>query len=156
MRGAGMSKLCVRGGLAALAVAGLLGASVFALAAPGPAGKAYLGIAVQEGQADHGGVVVRGFSPDSPAGKAGLKEGDRIVKAGDKDGKSFADLKDVVAGHKPGDKVMLKVMRDDKEQSINVTLEQEPARQGRGPDAADPSGAFLGVFTQPLRPDLKD
>jgi S1-C subfamily serine protease len=151
-----MSKLCVRGGVAALAVAGLLGASVFVLAAPAPTGKAYLGIAVQENEAGRDGVVVRGFSPESPAGKAGLREGDRIVMAGDKAVKTFADLKDAVAGHKPGDKLALKVMRGDKEQAVSVTLEQEPGRQARGAEPAEASGAFLGVFTQPLRQDMKD
>jgi len=151
-----MSKLCVRGGVAALAVVGLLGASVFVLAAPAPAAKAYLGIAVQENEAGHDGVVVRGFSPESPAGKAGLKEGDRIVMAGDKAVKTFADLKDAVASHKPGDKLALKVMRDDKEQAVTVTLVKEPVRHARGPEASEQSGAFLGVFTQPLKEDLKE
>jgi S1-C subfamily serine protease len=141
-----------------LAVVGLLGASYLALAAPAeaPAGKAYLGIAVQENEAGHEGVVVHGFSPESPAGKAGLKEGDRIVMAGDKAVKSFADLRDAVAAHKPGDKLALKVMRDGKEQTVDVTLAREPAHRARGPERVEQSGAFLGVFTQPLKQDMKE
>jgi S1-C subfamily serine protease len=151
--------------VAALAVAGLLGASVFALAAPAPAGKAYLGIAAKANESGHDGVVVHGFSPESPAGKAGVKEGDRIVMAGDKAVKTFADLKECIAAHKAGDKLALKVMRDDKEQSVTVTLAEEPARLARAPEPTPgataaptpaPSGPFLGVFTQPLKDDMKE
>jgi S1-C subfamily serine protease len=145
--------------MAALAVAGLLGASVFAFAAPAsPDGRVYLGIAVKAGESGHDGVVIHGLSPDSPAGKAGLKEGDRIVMAGDKAVKTFADLKDCLAAHKAGDKLALKVMREGKEQTVSVTLAQEPARapEGTAVPAPAPSGPFLGVFTQPLKEDMKE
>src|SRR4051812_28338908 len=63
-------------------------------------------------QADKPGVVVHDVAPDSPAAKAGLKKGDRIVKAGDKEVKTFDALADLVKAGKPGDKLALHVVRD--------------------------------------------
>ena len=52
---------------------------------------------------------------------------------------------------------MLKVVRDDKEQTVSVTLANEPEHHARGPEATpEQSGAFLGVFTQPLKEDMKE
>jgi S1-C subfamily serine protease len=94
------------------------------------------------------GVVVHSVSLDGPAAKAGLKGGDKIVKADGKDVKNFDDLKTLVAGHKPGDKLALVVVRDGKEQGLTVTL-------GEGPSAAK-GAVYLGVLSQPLTPELKE
>jgi S1-C subfamily serine protease len=147
----------VRGGAAALALMGLLSAPMFAVAdAPPASAKAYLGIAAEPGVAGQAGVVIRDVSPESPAGKAGLKEGDRILSVGDKAVQSFQDLRDNVANHKPGDKLSLKVQRDGKEQSMDVTLAPAPVRQVRGPETPEQGSAFLGVFTQPLNAPMKE
>jgi S1-C subfamily serine protease len=124
-----------------------------------PSAKASLGIGVApapEG-AKQPGVMVREINPDGPAAKAGLKEGDEIVKAGDKDVKDYQDLTDIVGSHKPGDKLTLHVLRDGKEQQFTVTLGERAERQG--PRTEEPgrerASAFLGVRTQPLTPELK-
>jgi S1-C subfamily serine protease len=134
--------------LAALAVAGLLAAPLLAGTAAKTAGRPYLGIgaavAAEEG-AGQTGVTVGAVSPGGPAGKAGLKEGDRIVRAGDKEVKTFQDLTSALAGHKPGDKLALKVLREGKEQAFTVTLGDAPKAR-----------AYLGVHAQSLTPALKD
>jgi S1-C subfamily serine protease len=123
--------------------------------APARTGRAYLGVATEPNEQGKG-VVVRDVQPESPAGKAGLKDGDRILMAGDQQVKSFDDLRNAIAGHKPGDKVTLKVERDGKEQTIDVTLGNEPRREGRAAEPAERPGPFLGVFTQPLNADIRD
>jgi S1-C subfamily serine protease len=135
-----------------LAAAGLLVSPALAGPAPDakPAGRAHLGLAAEAVAKDAPaqGVVVHSVSPDGPAAKAGLKGGDRIVKADGKDVKSFDDLKTLVAGHKPGDKLALKVVRDGKEQGLSVTLGEAPA--------VAKGGVYLGVLSQPLTPELKE
>ncbi len=76
-------------------------------------GPAYLGIIA--GADEAAGVLVREVTPGSPADRAGLRPGDLIIKAGDKELKSYDNLAGVVAGHKPGDKLSLHVRRDGKE-----------------------------------------
>jgi len=152
-----MSTLRVGRRVAAVALAGLLVAPMFAPAdSADSSGKAYLGVAVEANEAGKTGVVVRDVQPDSPAGKAGLKDGDRIITAGDQAVKSFDDLRNAVAAHKPGDKLALKVERDGKEQTINVTLGKETQRQAGSFEPSGKPGAFLGVFSQPLNPGMKD
>jgi len=63
----------------------------------------------------------------SPADKAGLKAGDIIIAV---DGKNIDDrnsLTSLLDQHQVGDTVTLKVNRDDKNQNIDVTLEEAPS-----------------------------
>ncbi len=68
------------------------------------------------------GAVVRMVVEDSPADEAGLKTDDVILKI---DGKKIAeanDLTDMVREDSIGQKVVLTVLRDGKEKTIDVTL----------------------------------
>jgi serine protease Do len=70
-----------------------------------------------------------GVVPDSPAAKAGVKDGDIITKvAGDKIDSTHS-LQSLIGKHKPGDKIEITVNRDGKDQTISVTLEEAPAGQ---------------------------
>jgi len=116
---------------------------------------AYLGItgqAVNSGVADTynlpvaKGVLVESVTSDSGAGKAGLQGGQtQVVVAGETyvlggdiivafEGKqisSIEQLRDAIAGHKPGDKVSIVIYRDAKKTSVTVTLgRQPPSPQG--------------------------
>lgn len=77
---------------------------------------------------DYGALVLRGsggepaVTPGSAAQKAGLKEKDLILElAGEKITKDNSMTK-IIAKYNPGDKVTLKLLRDGKEVSIEVTL----------------------------------
>jgi serine protease Do len=68
-----------------------------------------------------------GVQPNSPAAKAGLRDGDIIVKvAGDKIDATHS-LQSLINKYKVGDKVKLTVFRDGKEQTLDATLEEAPA-----------------------------
>jgi S1-C subfamily serine protease len=147
--------------VAALAVVGLLVASspAWSQTAERPAkgiSRASLGIAVEPTAKDNepGVLVVRQVFPDSPAAKAGMKEGDVIAKVGDRDVKDYDALVNFLATHKPGDKVTFQVKRDGQERSVTVTLATRQAAFGEPGGVQQAGGterpkelAFLGVQT---------
>jgi len=89
------------------------------------------------------GTLITEVLPDSPAEVAGLHEGDVIVAVDGLEVTSGSDLVDAMAGHEPGDTVVLEVERDGAE-TVEIAVEL-----GENPDRA--GGAFLGVRYQPSR-----
>jgi serine protease Do len=81
--------------------------------------RALLGVTTDE--ADKG-VEVQSVSKESAASKAGLKEGDVITKIDDTKIDNPDELTKVIRGHKPGDKVTVTYLRDDKEQKATAEL----------------------------------
>src|SRR5205085_6540513 len=69
--------------------------------------KVFLGLAVEPGTdaPKHGGVVIRSVAPDSPAAKAGIKEGDVIHKVADTEVKDSDSLLGVLRRHRPGEQL---------------------------------------------------
>lgn len=72
-----------------------------------PRGNAMLGVTF----AVDGDCVVRAVSPNSAADKAGMKDGDRIVKYDGEALTSSKRLVEITGDHKPGDKVIVEVLR---------------------------------------------
>jgi serine protease Do len=68
-----------------------------------------------------------GVVAGSPAEKAGLKEGDIIVKVAGQSVDSTNSLQSLVGKHQPGDKVTLTINRAGKTQTVDVTLGAAPA-----------------------------
>jgi len=68
------------------------------------------------------GAVIADVIGDSPADKAGLKDGDVIISLNDEKVTDADDLTDLIAETKPGDRVRLGIIRDGKDQTIEVTL----------------------------------
>lgn len=83
------------------------------------------------------GVVVTLVVEGSPADEAGLRQGDVIAAI---DGEPLANpqqLSDAIAGHQPGDRVTLTVLRSgEAEREIEVRLGERPDQKGQ---------AYLGV-----------
>jgi len=127
-------------------------------------GRPHLGVTLGPPTAGEKGALIREVTPDSPAAKAGLKEGDRVLKIGDQEVSNADGFIQAVASHKPGDKVSLHISRSGQEQDIEVTLgersaEQESAHSGPSGMPGFPGGrrpAFLGVQTQQLTPEVKN
>jgi S1-C subfamily serine protease len=77
---------------------------------------------------------------DSPAEKAGLKQGDIIVAVDDTKLDAQNDLAKVIGDYKPGDKVMLSIQRDGEKKDIEIEL-------GANKDNKDKP--FLGIRYAP-------
>jgi S1-C subfamily serine protease len=122
--------------------------------------RAALGVMVApapEG-AEKPGLLVGDVPPTSPAAQAGIRRGDLIVKAGDRDVRNMADIMAVLAQHQPGDKVEVKVIRDGQEKNLSVTLGDRFASlppSSEGPSRPQ-APAVLGIQTQNLTPGLKN
>jgi hypothetical protein len=82
----------------------------------------YLGTMPDYG-ADTEGVRITGVSNDSPAARAGLKEGDVIVKLADEKIQNIEDLTAVLRSHKPGDAVEITVVRSGATVKLTATLQ---------------------------------
>jgi serine protease Do len=68
-----------------------------------------------------------GVQPNSPAAKAGLRDGDIIIKIGGDKIDSTHSLQSLIGKYKVGDKVKVTIYRDGKEQTLEATLEEAPA-----------------------------
>jgi aminopeptidase N len=68
------------------------------------------------------GVKIGMVSPDSPAGKAGLKKGDVIIKLGDAVVDDLREYSNVLKTYKPGDTAKIAYQREGQEYSTTVTL----------------------------------
>jgi len=116
---------------------------------PGGAGGVYLGLAGEDAE---NGTKVTSVVPNGPSDRAGLRSDDVILAIADKALQSYSELLDDIRARNAGDKVKIKILRDDQPQEIEVTLAERPAggpgggrgqRGGRG--GAPASGAYLGV-----------
>jgi serine protease Do len=90
------------------------------------------------------GVLVRSVEKGSAAEKAGLKAGDVIVRADNEKLTDRSDLSHILRSHRTGGKMTLIVMRDKREQTIQVTL----------PDRGSRDSSTLGFDTEELQASL--
>ncbi len=68
------------------------------------------------------GVMVADVTPGSGAAKSGIQQMDIIKKIDDIDINKFSDLTGYINSKRPGDEVLVKLMRDGKEKEFNVKL----------------------------------
>ena len=68
------------------------------------------------------GIYVGQVALDSPAYRAGIKIGDRIIKIDNLELSKMCDLRKYIYSKKPDDEVILTVIRNNREIEINVTL----------------------------------
>ncbi len=68
------------------------------------------------------GVLVQEVVADGPAEKAGIKQGDVILKVDGTDVSSGSQVQAIVASKRPGDAVKMVIWRDGKESSFTLTL----------------------------------
>lgn len=77
---------------------------------------------------DYGALVLKGtkgelaITKDSPAEKAGLKEKDIILKINDENISTKNSLASTIQKYNVGDKIKLHILRDNKEQDVEVVL----------------------------------
>ena len=129
-----------------------------------------LGVAITDVDADAAavakldhvyGVLVQGFNPDTPdnpARKAGLEEGDVIICADGHPADRVSSLQRVVRNHAPGEIVHLEFVRYGKKMTADVKLAPRPTDASTATASAAPSptngvaGTKLGATIAPLPP----
>lgn len=83
--------------------------------------RAYLGTIPDYAQGDVKGVKLSGVSPIGPAGKAGVKGGDIIVKLGGKEVLNIYDYTSLMGELKIGKETTITVLREGKEVELKIT-----------------------------------
>jgi 2-alkenal reductase len=122
--------------------------------------------------ADQRGALVIQVLPDSPAAKAGLQGSDRQVQIDNQtvpvggdvivavDGQPVQDFEDLIAyladSTEVGQTITLTVLRDGKNETIELTLAARPASEASGSQAGSPGtgGAYLGIAGLTLTPEI--
>jgi serine protease Do len=110
------------------------------------------------------GVVVQDYAPtgESPARAAGIRQGDVIIAVDGAQVERTGQLQRIIATHRPGDEVVLGVVRYGDRRDVRVHLGEAPAapaateRASRDDDAdkTEASTSRLGVQVQPLTAQL--
>jgi len=126
------------------------------LVATGTVSRGYLGVTTETVTADVAeqlglpkdarGVAITDISPDSPAEKAGLKRTDVILAINGKAVGTLEELRLVIAQMLPDTKVKVKLMRDSKERTLDVTL---------GKLAEKPNELLAGVNVTKLTDEVR-
>ncbi|MBI4471730.1 MAG: PDZ domain-containing protein [Acidobacteria bacterium] len=102
-----------------------------AFAIPAAAQEAgWIGVHIED-QADRG-AIIRGVEPNSPAAKAGLREGDVIIQYNKEDVIGVQQLTRLVRETPAGRTVEVRVRRENREQTFQVTTERGPVSGQRG------------------------
>jgi S1-C subfamily serine protease len=100
------------------------------------------------------GALVNTVQTGSPAEKAGVRRGDVITAVNGAAVKDTNDLRNDVAQMPPGSTVKLTVVRDGKEQALNVTLsERKAVNEEREEGAAARQSGEFGMSVEPLTRD---
>lgn len=134
------------------------------LIATGKVTRGWLGVVIQQMDEDLAksfgltsnkeGVLVAEVTPDSPADKAGLKDGDVIIRMNGQKITDVAELRNKIALTPPGTALVLEIIRDGKPASVTVTIGEQPTSMGMGTRSEILES--LGFSVQELTPELAD
>ncbi len=138
------------------------------LAADGRVSRGYMGVGIQPvdrdiaeafGSGEPGGALVSSVEPESPADKAGLKQGDIILRLNGEAVEDPRALSLKVAEQAPGSEAQLAVLREGKTRKLAVKLGEHPEfgkpqfRAGRS--APGPIGVSVQTLTAELAEQLQ-
>ena len=139
--------------------------------------RGYLGVQIQpmtDDMADALGIekgkgeMIAGVEPGGAAAKAGIKQGDVILKVNGQDVTNDQSLSYLVANVKPGETVPFELLRDGKRMTVRATLAQRPPEDelqqfnqqdddgmpdGSAPEDDAPTAA-LGIGVTPMTPRI--
>jgi serine protease Do len=107
---------------------------------------------------DANGAIVAQVTPDSPAGRAGLKSGDVIRQLNGQDIPNGSALQVTVSEIAPGTTIDLGILRDGAQQTVNVKVGEfhggtQVASDG---DSAAPQSGKLGLAVADLTPNVRE
>ncbi len=138
------------------------------LATTGEIQRAWLGVRIQEvtdeiaqslGLSKTYGALVQGLTPDSPALKDGIKEGDIIIEFNDNEVESVQTLPKLVAEAQIGVSAKVVVWRDEQEKTLYVNLGKQPSLEELASIENEGSSIFikeLGIKIRNLSEDDKN
>jgi serine protease Do len=102
------------------------------------------------------GALIASVTPDSPASRAGLKEGDVVTAVNGRPVETGSDLQVIVSEDAPGSKIQLNVMRNGHPENVDLTVGEYHKNQEVATAAKDESGhARLGIAISDLTPDVR-
>jgi serine protease Do len=102
------------------------------------------------------GALIASVAPDSPASRAGLKEGDVVTAVNGHPVENGGDLQVIVSEDAPGSKIQLDVMRNGHPEKLDLTVGEYHKNQEVAAAATDESGhARLGIAISDLTPDVR-
>ncbi|HID97645.1 MAG TPA: DegQ family serine endoprotease [Thermodesulfobacteriaceae bacterium] len=99
--------------------------------------RGWLGVVIQDidedlaksfGLKNVEGVLIAEVTDDSPAWKAGLKQGDVVLKLNGRKVDDVAELRNRIALTAPGTEISLDVLRNGKKKSVNVIIGEKPSQ----------------------------
>ncbi|HYK60659.1 MAG TPA: DegQ family serine endoprotease [Bryobacteraceae bacterium] len=100
------------------------------------------------------GALVGEVTPNSPAARGGLKQGDIITQVNGQPVSDANQLRLKVGMMAPDANVTLKVMRDGRMQDVTVKLGEFPSKEERASaNEGAPAGSALGMSVETLTPD---
>jgi len=103
------------------------------------------------------GALIPQVEAGSAADKAGIQAGDVIVRIDKHEIKQAHDLPIRVARHKPGEKVMVQIIRDGKSMTIPVVVEAMPDDVAQGaPKQGGKQKAVHGLSLKKLTPEVAE
>ena len=142
-------------------------ASADAIIKSGDVHHGYLGISMNDVTPDNAsffslpdasGAIISQVTPDSPAGHAGLKNGDVLRELNGKKIVNGSALQVAVTQIPPGNTIALGILRDGKPETVKVTVGEYHANKdvadNAGPDAQN--RGKLGLAVSDLTPDLRE
>lgn len=129
--------------------------------------RGWLGVAIQDvdenlaksfGLEDARGILISEVQGDSPADKAGIRQGDVLIKLNGIDLLDVNDLRNKIALIIPGTETELEVIRDGNRKIITVIIGEQPADFGRVAHSQGGESYLedFGLSFQDLTPELAE
>ncbi len=130
--------------------------------------RGWLGVSIQEitsdlaeefGVKDLKGALVSGVMKDSPAERAGIRQGDVLLSYNGKVVEDTGHLRNMVSQTAVGAKVKVRLLRKKKEKEVEVVIAELPKKPGEAAGGEEQEGegeggALTGVTVRELTPDL--